>query len=92
MVETIDEFRDELGAIRDEMRQKGEKADARMVASWLDRLIIAMENLAPTLDMMGEGLDVVAEDEGCECECCMPGKGAPMKKKPAAKAKKAKRR
>lgn len=90
MVETIDDFKDELGAIRDEMKAKGERADARMVASWLDRLIIAMENLAPTLDMMGEGLDVVAEGEGCECGCCMEEK--PAKKKPAAKAKKAKGR
>ena len=82
MVETIDEFADELREIRAEMREKGGYADAKLVASWLDRLVAAMENLTPMLGLMGEGLEQVAESESCECACCT-GKAAP--KKAAAK-------
>jgi hypothetical protein len=88
MVETVDEFKDELADIREEMRLKGAYADTKMVASWLDRLIMAMEKLTPTLDLMGEGIEVVAENE--ECACCMGGAPAkrPAAKKKAVKAKK----
>jgi hypothetical protein len=87
MVETIDEFADELKDIRAEMREKGAYADAKLVASWLDRLVEAMESLTPMLGLMGESLEQVAENE--PCECCT-GKAAPKRK--AAKPMKAKKR
>jgi hypothetical protein len=52
MVETIKEFKDEVKMIRTEMYKKGEYADAKLVASWLDRLLISLEKIAPKLDLM----------------------------------------
>ena len=83
MVETISEFEDELKSIREEMKAKGAKADVKLVASWLDRLIIALENVTPTVELIDEEMGVVSEGEGC-CECCC---GGVVKKKPAKKAK-----
>ena len=84
----MEEFEDELKTLREEIKEKGEFADARLIASWLDRLIIAIENVTPAISVMDEEMSQVAEDEGCTC--CME-KGMPKKKK-AAKAKKTKRR
>ncbi len=89
MVETIDEFADELKDIRAEMREKGAYADAKLVASWLDRLVEAMESLTPMLGLMGESIEQVAENE--PCDCCS-GMAAPKKAKKAAKPMKAKKR
>ena len=81
MVKTIAEFRDELKTLREEMKSKGEFADAKLVASWVDRLVIALEGITPTLGLMGEALSQIAEADECECSCCMD---MPMKK-PAKK-------
>ena len=91
MVESIEEFQDELKALREEIREMGPKADTKLVASWLDRLVIALEKLTPTIDLMSEGLDQMAEGAQCECECCMPmEEEKPMKKKAVKKGKKKK--
>jgi len=82
MVETVEEFADELKEIREEIKEKGRSADVKLVASWLDRLIIALEGITPAVAMMDEEMSVVSEGEGC-CECCC---GEEMKKKPAKKA------
>ncbi len=52
MVKTIEEFKDEIKTIRREMYEKGEYADIKLVASWLDRLLISLESIAPKLDLM----------------------------------------
>ena len=91
MIETVAEFKEEIRTIRNEMRDVGGKADTKIVASWLDRLVIALEKLTPTLDLMSEGLDQVAENEPCACECCGMEEEKPMKKKAPAKKTKKKR-
>jgi len=52
VVKTIEEFGDEVKTIRREIYERGENADVRLVASWLDRLLISLESLAPKLDLM----------------------------------------
>ncbi len=84
MVETIDEFAEELRQIRSDMRQRGSFADTKLVASWLDRLIIAMEDITPMLGLMSESLDEVAESGERE-------KSAPAAARKAAKKKTGKR-
>ena len=81
MVETVEEFADELKTLREEIKEKGRSADVKLIASWLDRLIIALEGITPAVGMMDEEMSVVSESEGC-CECCC---GQEMKKKPAKK-------
>lgn len=63
MVKTIREFVDELKTLRREMYRKGENADPKLVASWLDRLVISLERVSPTLELMGVGLEQLAESE-----------------------------
>ncbi len=89
MVETISEFEDELKSIREEMKEKGAKADIKLVASWLDRLIIALESVTPTVELIDEEMGVVSE--GC-CECCCGEEKPKAKKAPKAKAKGKKRK
>lgn len=87
MIETVAEFKEEIRAIRNDMRDVGAKADTKLVASWLDRLVIALEKLTPTIDLMSEGLDQVAEND-CACECCGMEEEKPVKKKAPAKKRK----
>ncbi len=97
MVETVREFVDELKTLRREMYRRGEKADPKLVASWLDRLVISLEKFCPTLELMGVGLEQLAESE-----TVMLKKGVTRKKarrkarkstgKTRRKAKKKKRR
>ena len=87
MVKTIKEFRDEIRAIRGELYRSGEYADPRLVASWLDRLLISLETLAPKLDLM-----MVEIEQLSKSSAKAPGKKAAKRakvKKPKKKAKKA---
>jgi hypothetical protein len=91
MVKTIEEFRDELSALRREMFENAETADLKLVASWVDRLVMSLEGLTDSLELMGEGVDAVSGSDEC-CSCCMPApkKAAPAKKTAKKAAKKAK--
>ena len=57
MVETIEEFGDELRVLRTEMIANGETADVKLVASWVDRLILSLEKITPTLALMAIELE-----------------------------------
>ncbi|MEM2908896.1 MAG: hypothetical protein QW590_00695 [Candidatus Bilamarchaeaceae archaeon] len=61
MVETLQEFLDEVRAIKQEIYATGENADVKMVASWLDRLLISLEKVVPTLELMAVELAEVTE-------------------------------
>jgi hypothetical protein len=84
MVKTIAEFKDELKTLRREMREKGRTADTKLVASWVNKLIISLEGLTPSLGLMREELNQLAESEGCMCE--------PKPKKKVAKKKTVKKK
>jgi len=79
MVKTIKEFKDEVKMIRMEMYRKGRYADTKLVASWLDRLCISLEQIAPKLDLM------MIEIE--ELNRATSAKAAPRKAKKKAKKK-----
>ncbi|MEW6748818.1 MAG: hypothetical protein AB1295_03880 [Candidatus Micrarchaeota archaeon] len=80
MVKTIAEFRDELRALRQEMFDNAEVADTHLVASWVDRLIISLEGLSHSLELMDVEMETM-------CRCCdtIPVASATA---PKAKAKK----
>ena len=85
MTESIGEFKDELKRIRIEIYQNGSVADPRLVASWLDRLIISLENICPALEVMDEEITQLAEAEaGPSRPKAMKVKARP---KPAKKSK-----
>ncbi len=102
MVKTIAEFRDELRTLRDEMFETSERADLKLVASWVDSLAMSLEGLSETLDMHDREIETLSESEAapeapkmgeeCACPCCCEPMEAPKKAKPkkAKKAKKAK--
>jgi len=60
-MKTIKEFRNELETLRKEIFRQGTNVDVLLLASWLDRMVIALEEVSPTLDIMAEELDVLAE-------------------------------
>lgn len=91
MVKTILEFKDELKTLRREMRKKGRKADTKLVASWVDKLVISLEGLTPSLGLMREELNQLAEAEECVCVADMPKMKKGKKKKPAKKVAKKKK-
>ncbi|MBW3022586.1 hypothetical protein KY308_00595 [Candidatus Woesearchaeota archaeon] len=78
VVKTIKEFKEELKMIRKDIYKKGEFADNELIASWLDRLLVSLEEIAPKLDLMMIEIEELSESSGT----------APMKKKKAKKAKK----
>ena len=61
MVKTVREFRDELRAVREEMYEYGESADVELVASWLDRVVISLEKMSETMELMGVELEVLSD-------------------------------
>jgi len=91
MVKTIKEFRDELRMIRQEMYEQGETADAELVASWLDRVVISLDKLSSTLDLLAVEVDVMSKCCGTQSARTKKPKKAKKAKKKAKKAKKRRR-
>lgn len=60
-MKTIKEFKNEVKSIRQDIRKRGNDADRKLMASWLDRLLISLEELSPTLDLMQEELDQLSK-------------------------------
>lgn len=77
MVKTVREFRDELRAVREEMYEYGESADVELVASWLDRVVISLEKMSDTMELMGVELEIASKRPA-----------APVARKPKKAAKK----
>lgn len=61
MAETLQEFLDEVNGIRQEIYAKGAAADSKMLASWLDRLLISIEKTIPKLELMAVELAEISE-------------------------------
>lgn len=93
-MKTVSEIKDDLRALRDDMFRSGENVDAKLVASYLDRLLLSVEDLSQSLESLEAEVDTVsscceageAKPMGAECSC--PCCCAPMEK-PKAKPKKA---
>lgn len=87
MVKTIKEFKNEVKVIRQDIRKRGKKASVKLVASWLDRLLISIEGVTPTLDLMQISIEQLSK-AGTK-----PGKmKVKFKKKTKKKAKKAQKK
>ena len=63
MVETIEEFMDEVKDIRYDMQRRGKSADNLLLASWLDRLLISLEKVSPTIALMAIGVEELSMAE-----------------------------
>ena len=94
MSETVEEFKDKLRVLREEMYSKGDRADSKLVASWLNQLILALDGLSDSIELHGTQLELLADNEECAsagseecCVCCMPQevKKMPTKKKAVKK-------
>lgn len=92
MVKTIKEFRDELRMIRQEMYEQGETADTELVASWLDRVVISLDKISSTLDLMAVEVDIMSRCCGTRAKGGKAKKAKKVVKKAKKKAKKAKKR
>ncbi len=92
MIRTIKEFKDEVKMIRMEMYKKGEYADTKLVASWLDRLCISLEKISPTLDLMMIELEELSESGSAKAAKAPKKKKTSIKKKIKKAAKKIKKK
>jgi len=90
VVKTIEEFKDEVRLIRKEMYRKGEYADTKLVASWLDRLLISLEGVSIKLDLMMQDIEAL-NDAMDNCTCGTAPKMKKKAKKPARKKAKPKK-
>ncbi len=97
MAKTIEEFREDLRLLKQDLYQNAEMMDIRLLASFLDRLIVSLDELSDRIEAAEISIEEMSESEECCC-CDDAGKGAPRqmpatKKKPAKKkAKMAKKR
>jgi len=85
MVKTVEEFKDEMRALRQEMFQNAETADMKLVASWVDRIAMALEDLSDSLEGLTQSVESISDADPC---CCGM---VPVPKKKAKAAKKAKK-
>jgi len=92
VVKTIKEFKNEVKMIRKEMYRKGNYADNKLVASWLDRLCISLEGVSVKLDLMMQDIEELNEAmDSCTCGAVKKKKKAKKKVKKKAKKKTAKK-
>jgi hypothetical protein len=87
MVKTFEEFADEIKTLREDIRRNGPHADVRQVASWLDRLVIALEGVAPALDLTAEQADVAASATRAGRIAAAAGASPARRARPAKRAK-----
>jgi hypothetical protein len=93
MVQTLEEFKDDLKMLREEIFMKGDMADTKMLASWIDRLVTALENVCPTVELMNAEIEQLAQAEEMQVPSVAmrppkAKKAAKKKSKPAKKSKK----
>jgi len=94
MSKSIEEFREDLRQIKEDLYSSAENMDTRLVASYLDRLIVSLDGIAERIESIEIGLEELSNSEECCGECCVEAPAAPAKKSkamkaPAKKAKKA---
>ena len=93
MMKNFAEIREDLKNIRREMYKTGGSADLKLVASYVDRLVLSLEDLTETLELMDVEMETV-----CDCLECRPmerprkAKAAKKKPKKAKKPSKKKRK
>lgn len=79
MVKTIEEFREELRVLRGDMYQNIGTADLKLIASYLDRLILSLEGVSETLELTDAAVETLSGAEGT-CACCEEPKKKARKK------------
>jgi hypothetical protein len=84
MAKTIEEFREDLKLLKQDLYQNAETMDIRMLASFLDRLIASLDEITDRLEATEISVEELSEAEECVCQ------SAPKKKPKAAAKKKAK--
>lgn len=92
MVKTIKEFKEELKLIRKDLYRSGEFADPKLIASWLDRLLVSLEDIAPKLDLMMIEIEQLSKSPGKVAPMKTKKKVKKVKKKPKKPAKKTKKK
>ncbi|MDD5172006.1 MAG: hypothetical protein PHF60_03130 [Candidatus ainarchaeum sp.] len=80
MMKSFSEIREELKNIRRDMYKTGGTADLKLIASYLDRVVLSLEDLTETLELMDVELETA-----CECVECKPEKKAKAAKKKSKK-------
>lgn len=92
MSDSIKDFKDELRALREEMFVNADAVDMKLVASYVDRLVLSLDRLADALDMMSVEVETLSDAEPCSCRPARKKAKAAKAPKKARPAKKKKRR
>ena len=61
VVQTIEEFQNELESLRAEIAANPDSIDAKLVAAWLDKLIMSLQGLTNNLGLLAAAMDVLSE-------------------------------
>ena len=61
VVETFEEFQSELDALRQEIVQTGGEIDAKLVAAWVDKLVISLQGVSKSLALLAQEVEVLTE-------------------------------
>lgn len=87
MVKTIEEFKEEIRAIREELYQNVSAADIKLIASYLDRLIISLEGLSESLELTIQSVETLSESESWPANAAAPAAAKTAPAKAVGKAK-----
>ena len=82
MAKSIEEFREDLRLLKQDLYQNAEMIDVRILASFLDRLIVSLDELSDRIEATEISIEELSTAESCVCE------SAPQKKAKTAPAKK----
>lgn len=63
MIKTFEEIKGNLEMLKSEIKEKNGNVDAILVGSWVDRVVIILEQLSDSLSMLSQKVDTISMPE-----------------------------
>ncbi|GEM_PF-5223959 len=60
-ITSFEEFKSDLGALRQEINDKADSLDVKIVAAWVDKLAIMLEDISGSLALLEQRVDTLSE-------------------------------
>lgn len=60
-ITSFEEFKSDLGALREEIHSKAGDLDVKIIAAWADKLAIMLEDIAGSLALLEQRVDTISD-------------------------------
>jgi hypothetical protein len=87
MAKSIEELREDLRLLKEDMYSSAETMDLRILASFVDRMVSSLDELCERVESAEISVEELSDSEGC---CCAEPASRPKPKAKSAPKKKSK--